>query len=106
MQEFKGGGPLPGILDTTNKRRKPDDANGPAKKKRKKKIAQKIFQKTGLSQKVSWMPPSILFCKINCENPNFYCNGWQVQVDKSVPPLVSSSRLAYEGNHHLSKNHW
>ncbi|KAH8934657.1 hypothetical protein BDL97_18G096000 [Sphagnum fallax] len=25
-----------------------------------------------------------------------------VQVDKSVPPLVSSSRLAYEGNHHLS----
>jgi len=74
--EFKGGGPLPGILDTTSKRRKPDDANGPAKKKRKKKIAQKIFQKTGLSQKV--------------------------QVDKSVPPLVSSSRLAYEGNHHLS----
>jgi hypothetical protein len=102
MQEFKGGGPLPGILDMTNKRRKPDDANGPAKKKRKKKIAQKIFQKTGLSQKVSWMPPPILFCKMNCENPNFYCNGWQVQVDKSVPPLVSSSRLAYEGNHHLS----
>ncbi|KAH9534264.1 hypothetical protein CY35_18G099000 [Sphagnum magellanicum] len=71
-----GGGPLPGILDKTSKRRKPDDANGPAKKKRKKKIAQKIFQKTGLSQKV--------------------------QVDKSVPPLVSSSRLAFEGNHHLS----